>query len=127
MVARGIRRGARGRFTIVGIATALAFTMLAGIDSASAVDYSLPSLWQAYKDDFVMGTFGSWNSQQALYHYRSNALPNQLKLDSQVGTSANNSLSRQAYVAAVNAINADPTLDPAAKSAAIEVANQQIV
>src|SRR5436305_9161586 len=95
------------RLAVVGVLTALAFSLVAGSERASAVDYTLPSLWQAYKGDFVIGTFGSWNSQQALYHYRSNALPNQLKLDSQVGTSSNNSLSRQAYVAAVNAINAD--------------------
>ena len=105
----------------------LALTGLIGVGTASAVDYSLPSLWQAYQGDFTMGTFGNWNSQQALYHYRSNSLPNQLKLDSQIGTSATNSLSRQAYVAAVAQINADPTLDPAAKAAAIEKANEQIV
>ena len=108
-------------------ALALALTPVLGVGTASAVDYSLPSLWQAYQGDFTMGTFGNWNSQQALYHYRSNSLPNQLKLDSQIGTSATNSLSRQAYVAAVAQINADPTLDPAAKAAAIEKANEQIV
>ncbi|WP_345630258.1 endo-1,4-beta-xylanase [Rugosimonospora acidiphila] len=97
------------------------------MDSASAVDYSLPSLWQSYQDDFTMGTFGGWSSQQALYDYRSNSLPNELKLDSQIGTSNTNSLSRQAYVAAVNQINADPTLDDAAKAAAIEQANENIV
>lgn len=109
------------------LAGALALTTLAGARQASAVDYSLPSLWQSYQGDFTVGTFGGWSSQQALYHYRSNSLPNELKLDSQVGTSSTNSLSRQAYVAAVNQINADPTLDDAAKAAAIEKANESIV
>ena len=106
---------------------AAALTLLFGVGSASAVDLSLPSLWQAYQGDFTIGTFGNWNSPQALYHYRSNSLPNQLKLDSQIGTSATNSLSRQAYVTAVAQINADPTLDAQQKADAIEKANEQIV
>src|SRR3954447_14050567 len=108
-------------------ALALAVTPLVGVGTASAVDYSLPSLWQGDQNDFTVGTFGNWNSQQALYHYRSNALPNALKLDSQVGTSSTNSLSRQQYVAAVNLINADSTLTEQQKADAIETANQQIV
>ena len=116
----------RRRLGVAAVA-AVALTPLVGVGSAAAVDYSLPSLWQAYQGDFTIGTFGNWNSQQALYHYRSNSLPNQLKLDSQIGTSSNNSLSRQAYVAAVAQINADTTLDPQAKAAAIEQANEQIV
>jgi GH35 family endo-1,4-beta-xylanase len=114
---------------VVACASALALTLtaFAGVRTAAAVDFSLPSLWQAYQDDFTIGTFGNWNSQQALYHYRSNAIPNALKLDSQIGTSSTNSLSRQAYVAKVAQINADPTLDDAAKAAAIETANEQIV
>jgi GH35 family endo-1,4-beta-xylanase len=119
------RRWSR-RVAVAG-ALAVAVTPVAGVGRAAAVDLSLPSLWQAYRNDFVMGTFGNWNSPQALYHYRSNALPNQLKLDSQVGTSSTNSLSRQAYVAAVAQINADPTLDDQQKAAAIEQANEQIV
>jgi GH35 family endo-1,4-beta-xylanase len=114
------------RIAIAG-ALAVALTPVAGAGRAAAVDFSLPSLWQAYRNDFTMGTFGNWNSPQALYHYRSNAIPNALKLDSQIGTSSTNSLSRQAYVAKVAQINADPTLDDAAKAAAIEVANEQIV
>jgi GH35 family endo-1,4-beta-xylanase len=114
------------RALVAGVAGALLLTAITG-GSASAVDFSLPSLWQAYQDDFTMGTFGNWNSQQALYHYRANSLPNQLKLDSQVGTSSTNSLSRQAYVAAVAQINADPTLDDQQKAAAIEQADEQIV
>ncbi len=121
------RKALRRRIAVAGAASVLALTPIVGVGSAYAVDYSLPSLWQAYQNDFTIGTFGNWNSQQALYHYRSNAVPNQLKLDSQIGTSSTNSLSRQAYVAAVAQINADPTLDAAAKAAAIEVANQQIV
>jgi GH35 family endo-1,4-beta-xylanase len=112
---------------VAGAALALAITPLVGAGSASAVDLTLPSLWQAYQNDFTIGTFGNWNTAQALYHYRSNAIPNNLKLDSQIGTSATNSLSRQQYVAKVAQINADTTLDAAAKAAAIEVANQQIV
>ena len=50
-------------------------TPVLGVGTARAVDYSLPSLWQAYQNDFTVGTFGDWSSQQALYHYRSNAIP----------------------------------------------------
>src|SRR4051794_11164043 len=114
------------RVAVAG-ALALALTPVAGVGRAGAVDLTLPSLWQAYRNDFTMGTFGNWNSAQALYHYRSNSIPNNLKLDSQIGTSATNSLSRQAYVAAVAKINADTTLTPEQKAAAIETANQQIV
>src|SRR4051794_9742929 len=123
------RRVVRGRMTVAGVAgaLALAITPVIGVGNASAVDLTLPSLWQAYQDDFTIGTFGNWNSPQALYHYRANSLPNQLKLDSQVGTSSTNSLSRQAFVAAVDRINADPTLDEQQKAAAIEEANEQIV
>src|SRR3954469_2032514 len=119
----------RRRLALVGAASALALavTPVVGVGTASAVNYSLPSLWQAYQNDFTVGTFGDWSSQQALYHYRSNALPNALKLDSQVGTSATNSLSRQAYVAKVAEINADPTLSDQQRADAIEVANEQIV
>jgi GH35 family endo-1,4-beta-xylanase len=119
----------RRRLALVGAASALALavTPVVGVGTASAVNYSLPSLWQAYQNDFTVGTFGDWSSQQALYHYRSNAIPNNLKLDSQVGTSSTNSLSRQAYVAKVAQINADSTLTDQQKADAIEVANEQIV
>ncbi|RKQ92166.1 glycosyl hydrolase family 10 [Solirubrobacter pauli] len=115
------------RVVAAGAVGALALTGAVGVGTAAAVDYTLPSLWQSYKDDFTMGTFGNWNSQQALYHYRANSIPNNLKLDSQIGTSATNSLSRQAYVAKVAQINADTTLTADQKAAAIETANQQIV
>jgi GH35 family endo-1,4-beta-xylanase len=115
------------RVVVAGMAGTLVLTAIVGIGSASAVDLTLPSMSQAYQDDFTMGTFGNWNSPQALYHYRASSLPNQLKLDSQVGTSSTNSLSRQAYAAAVAQINADPTLDEQQKAAAIEQANEQIV
>src|SRR3954469_6328761 len=119
----------RRRLALVGAASALALavTPVVGVGTASAVNYSLPSLWQAYQNDFTVGTFGDWSSQQALYHYRSNAIPNNLKLDSQIGTSPTNSLSRQAYVAKVAQINADSTLSAQQKADAIEVANEQIV
>jgi GH35 family endo-1,4-beta-xylanase len=106
---------------------ALALTPVIAVGSASAVDLTLPSLWQSYQNDFAIGTFGNWNSPQALYHYRSNAIPNNLKLDSQIGTSATNSLSRQAYVAKVAQINADTTLTDQQKADAIEVANETVV
>jgi GH35 family endo-1,4-beta-xylanase len=109
------------------VAAVVVLIPLIGAADARAVDFSLPSLWQAYQGHFTMGTFGNWNSPQALYHYRSNAIPNNLKLDSQVGTSPDDSLTRQAYVAKVAQINADPTLDDAARAAAIEDANEQIV
>src|SRR5690242_11474872 len=97
------------RITRIGLAGAASVAALAlSAGPAAAVDLSLPSLWQAYQNDFTIGTFGNWNSPQALYHYRSNAIPNNLKLDSQIGTSATNSLSRQQYVAKVAQINADP-------------------
>ena len=115
------------RIAIAGAASALALTGVIGVGTAAAVDYTLPSLWQAYQGDFTVGTFGNWNSQQALYHYRSNAIPNNLKLDSQIGTSATNSLSRQAYVAKVAQINADTTLTDQQKADQIELANEQIV
>src|SRR3954465_2115869 len=119
----------RRRLALVGAASALALavTPVVGVGTASAVNYSLPSLWQAYQNDFTVGTFGDWSSQQALYHYRSNAIPNNLKLDSQVGTSSTNNLSRQQYVAKVAQINADTTLTDQQKADAIEVANEQIV
>jgi GH35 family endo-1,4-beta-xylanase len=124
-----MRRTLRRRIAVGGAAVALALTLVPvlGVNQASAVDLSLPSLWQAYQGDFTMGTFGSWTSPQARYHYRSISLPNELKLDSQVGTSSTNSLSRQSYVVAVAAINADPTLDDQHKSEAIEQANEAIV
>ena len=115
------------KHVIAGAAGALALSGAVGVGTASAVDYALPSLWQSYQDDFTVGTFGNWNSQQALYHYRSNAIPNNLKLDSQIGTSATNSLSRQAYVTAVAKINADATLTDQQKADQIEQANEQIV
>jgi GH35 family endo-1,4-beta-xylanase len=114
------------RTGLAGAALAAAALALSA-GPAAAVDLSLPSLWQAYQNDFTIGTFGNWNSAQALYHYRSNALPNALKLDSQIGTSSTNSLSRQQYVAKVAQINADPTLTDQQKADAIEVANEQIV
>src|ERR1700761_1770146 len=116
----GMRGRKRVKAALAGAALALALTPLAGVGSASAVDLTLPSLWQAYQDDFTIGTFGNWNTPQALYHYRSNAIPNNLKLDSQIGTSSTNSLSRQQYVAKVAQINADPTLTDQQKADQIE-------
>lgn len=106
---------------------AVTASMFSGAGGAQAVDLSLPSLWRAYQDDFIMGTFGNWNSQQALLHYRTNSPANALKLDSQIGNNNTNSVSRQAYVAAVAAINADPTLSEAEKAAAIQKANENVV
>ena len=121
-------RSSSGRIAVTMTAVlALALTPVIGVGSASAVDLTLPSLWQAYQNDFTIGTFGNWNSAQELYHYRSNAIPNNLKLDSQIGTSATNSLSRQQYVAKVAQINADTTLTDQQKADATEVANEQIV
>lgn len=115
------------RAVVAAVTGALVLSAITGMGRASAVDLTLPSLWQAYQDDFAMGTFGSWTSPQAMYHYRSISLPNELKLDSQIGTSSTNSLTRQAYVAAVDQINADPTLTDEQKAAAIEQANEAIV
>lgn len=122
-----MRKALPRRTMVATTAAALVLSAFTGVGAASAVDYTLPSLWQEYSGDFTMGTFGGWNSQQALYHYRSNSIPNNLKLDSQIGNSNTNSLSRQTYVAAVAAINADTTLSDAQKAAAIEVANENVV
>ncbi len=95
--------------------------------STAAVDYTLPSLWQEYQGYFIMGTFGNWNGQQALYHYRTSSPSNALKLDSQIGNSPSNSVSRQAYLAAIAAIDADPDMTPAEKDAAREAANENVI
>ncbi|MDR0432777.1 MAG: endo-1,4-beta-xylanase [Bifidobacteriaceae bacterium] len=94
---------------------------------AQAVDYSLPSLWEEYRDYFIMGTFGDWSNPQALYHYRTNSPSNPLKLDGQIGPDNTNSLSRQTYTAAVADIEADTALSAEEKAAAIEVANRNVV
>ena len=75
-----MRRTLRRRIAVGSAAVVLALTLvpLLGVNRASAVDFSLPSLWQAYQGDFTMGTFGSWTSPQAQYHYRSISLPNEL-------------------------------------------------
>lgn len=94
---------------------------------ASAVDYTLPSLWREYKDDFIMGTFGTWNSTQALYHYRTNSPSNALKLDSQIGSSGTNSVSRQTYLAEIARIDADTEMTPEEKDAARQLANTNVI
>jgi len=117
----------RVRAGLAAVALCVGAAMFPGAGNAQAVDYSLPSLWSEYSDDFIFGTFGNWSNQQQLLHYRGNSPANALKLDSQIGSSNTNNLSRQAYVAAVAAINADETLDAGAKAAAIELANQNVV
>jgi GH35 family endo-1,4-beta-xylanase len=122
-----VRRALLRRVAIVGAVGAAAVTPLVGAGSAKAVDLTLPSLWQTYQNDFTIGTFGNWNTAQGLYHFRSNAIPNNLKLDSQIGTNPTSNLSEQQYAAKVTQINADTTLTPQQKADAIELANEQIV
>ncbi|MDR3203017.1 MAG: endo-1,4-beta-xylanase, partial [Bifidobacteriaceae bacterium] len=94
---------------------------------AAAVDYTMPSLWEEYKDYFIMGTFGDWSSPQAQYHYRTNSPANALKLDGQIGSSNTANLSKAAYDQAVADIQADTSLTAAQQAAAIEEANQAVV
>ncbi|MDR1152272.1 MAG: endo-1,4-beta-xylanase [Bifidobacteriaceae bacterium] len=120
------------RVALVSAAAVLAcgiapLALPAAVPEAAAVDYTLPSLWEEYKDYFIMGTFGDWSSPQALYHYRTNSPANPLKLDGQIGSDNTNSLSRQTYVAAVADIEADTTLSADQKAAAIEQANRNVV
>ncbi|QIG44105.1 hypothetical protein G5V58_16165 [Nocardioides anomalus] len=112
---------------VLALSVAAALPSIPTAPPAQAVDLSLPSLWQAYKDDFIFGTFGDWSSDQAKYHYRSNSLPNALKLDGQIGNSNTNSLSRQTYLAEAARIDADPTLTEAEKADALEAANEHVV
>jgi hypothetical protein len=117
------------RLIVVSLATVMGATTaaVATTTSATAVDYTLPSLWREYQDYFIMGTFGTWNGTQALYHYRTNSPSNALKLDGQIGNNNSNSVSRQAYNAAVTEIDADTTLTELEKAAAKEVANRNVV
>src|SRR6201991_4096066 len=83
---------------VAGAMAAAALAFSAG--PAAAVDLSLPSLWQAYQNDFTIGTFGNWNSPQALYHFRSNAIPNNLKPTTANGQAEQILQSIEAYNAA---------------------------
>jgi GH35 family endo-1,4-beta-xylanase len=94
---------------------------------AGAVDYSLPSLWREYDGYFIMGTFGNWSTTHQLYHYRTNSPANALKLDSQIGGSNTNSVSRQTYLAELARIDADPEMTPDEKDAARQAANENVV
>lgn len=117
------------RWTGLALALSLgaAAPVLTTAPPAQAVDLSLPSLWQAYEDDFIFGTFGDWSSEQAKYHYRTNSPANSLKLDAQIGNNPTNSLSRQTYVAEVARIDADTTLSEAEKADAVQEANEHVV
>ncbi len=112
---------------ILALVLALVLAVSCFPTTALAVDYTLPSLWEEYEDYWMMGTFGNWNNQQQLYHYKSNSPSNALKLDSQIGNNNTNSLSRQAYVKAVEEINANTALSEEEKAAAIEEANRNVV
>jgi GH35 family endo-1,4-beta-xylanase len=94
---------------------------------AAAVDYNLPSLWGEYDDYFIMGTFGGWNTQHQLYHYRTNSPANALKLDSQIGNNGTNSVSRQTYLAEMARIDADTEMTDGEKDAARQAANENVV
>ena len=50
------------RLAVPLVAIAFALSLAGTGGSASAVDLTLPSLSQAYQDDFTIGTFGDWNS-----------------------------------------------------------------
>ena len=87
----------------------------------------LTPLWQEYKDYFLMGTFGNWNSNPWMYHGNVSAPANSLKLESQIGRNNTNSLSRQAYLKAVEEIEADTTLTEEEKAAKLQEANENVV
>ena len=87
----------------------------------------LTPLWQEYEDYFLMGTFGNWNSNPWMYHGNVSAPANALKLDSQIGNSNANSLSRQAYLKAVDEIEADTSLSPGEKEAKLQEANENVM
>ena len=87
----------------------------------------LTPLWQEYEDYFLMGSFGNWDNGQWIYHGNVGAPGNALKLDSQIGNSNTNSLSRQAYVKAVEEIEADTSLTPEEKAAKLQEANENVM
>ena len=58
------------------------------------------SLWREFAEHFWIGTFGDWQGAHRLHHFRTNSPGNIFKLDAMIGTSATNSRSRQAFVAA---------------------------
>ncbi|MDR1151795.1 MAG: endo-1,4-beta-xylanase [Bifidobacteriaceae bacterium] len=122
-------RGKLRRLIVVSLVSVLGATTaaVATTTSATAVDYTLPSLWREYQDYFIMGTFGTWNGTQALYHYRTNSPSNALKLDGQIGNSNTNSLSYQEYKRTSDAIDADTTMTEVQKAMAKEAANQKVV
>lgn len=97
--------------------------------AAVADEAVVPSLWREYQDYFIMGTFGGWNSEKQLYHYRTSSPANDLKLDSQIGGNweNGNTPTSKAYDAAVQAINADTSLSDEEKAAKLQEANEQIV
>jgi GH35 family endo-1,4-beta-xylanase len=84
-------------------------------------------LWREYQGYFIMGTFGGFTSPQQLYHYRTNSPPNALKLDSQIGSSGTNSISRQTYLAEIARIDADTEMTPSEKDAARQRANENVM
>ncbi|WRS27715.1 endo-1,4-beta-xylanase [Oscillospiraceae bacterium MB08-C2-2] len=105
--------------------------------TASAVDLTLPSLWQEYEDYFMFGTFGGWKNgntaqqptgtDQRLYHYKGSSPANELKLDSQIGGNWGTQPSRNTYVSAIERINSDTSLSAEQKAAALKEANEKVV
>ncbi|MBR0599285.1 endo-1,4-beta-xylanase [Sinanaerobacter chloroacetimidivorans] len=116
----------------LALAIGLCLSLFGGLCSpvnVSAYDYNLPSLWQEYEDYFIIGTFGGWNSQHSMYHYRYSSFPNDLKLVGQIGSpdSGINTPSRNEYNRRVAEINADTSLSDADKARLIEEANRNVV
>lgn len=85
------------------------------------------SLKEEYEDYFLMGTFGEWTAGDWSYNGNVSSPANDLKLDSQIGSSNTNSLSRRTYQAAVAAIEADETLTAEEKTAALQEANENVM
>ena len=83
------------------------------------------SLAKEYEDYFRMGTFGAFNAGDWSYQGNVSSPANAIKLEGQIGNSNTNSKSRQAYTAAIAAIDADATITD--KEAAKKIANENVV
>lgn len=89
--------------------------------------YDVDPLWKEYEGYFKMGTFGNFNAGDWEYHGNVSSPANALKLDSQIGNSNTNSLSRQQYLETVEAIEADTEMTDEEKEAALQEANETVV
>ena len=109
------------------LAATMAMSLLPGAALAAEGDRADLILADEYEDYFMMGTFGNWNSEPWMTQGNVAAPSNALKLDSQIGNSNTNSLSRQAYLTAVEEIEADETLTEEEKEAKLFEANTDVI